>query len=480
MEKTRKGLSAWQLTMMAIGSVIGGSFFLGSSVAIHAAGPSILISYILGGVLVYFILYALSEMTVANPTVGSFSTFAAQQLGEGAGFVTGWLYWTGIVLSMSSEATAISTLLRVWFPNISIAILGSLIIIGVTLLNLLGANKLGKLESGLSGIKFFTIVFFIITALVLIFGVFPGTSAVGTGELGNEPLMPGGIKGIAGSMLLVIFAYAGFEVIGLAASEAENPRKTIPKAIRYTVILLVGLYILYAAVLLPLIPTASLNENISPMVASLDRWGIGWAGTAINLVLITAILSAMLAAIFGLGRMIRSLTNEGHAPRWLKDEREVPYRGILFSGLAMLVGLGFGLLFPRVYLVLITSGGFALLFTYAIIIASHIRFRKRNGCPPEGKCQMPGYPFTSWIALISMIIILMSMPFIPGQVTGLITGIVMVILYTLIYVAMRFRTNSQATITTKKGLNTKNVRPRFITEFSEEPFKNATEKEKNK
>ncbi|MFP5105908.1 hypothetical protein ACSU6B_03930 [Neobacillus sp. C211] len=73
MEKMRKGLSAWQLTMMALGSVIGGSFFLGSSVAIHAAGPSILISYILGGGLVYLILYALSEMTVANPTIGSFS-----------------------------------------------------------------------------------------------------------------------------------------------------------------------------------------------------------------------------------------------------------------------------------------------------------------------------------------------------------------------------------------------------------------------
>jgi len=61
MEKRQKGLSAWQLTMMALGTVIGGSFFLGSSVAIHAAGPSILISYILGGALVYFILFALSE-----------------------------------------------------------------------------------------------------------------------------------------------------------------------------------------------------------------------------------------------------------------------------------------------------------------------------------------------------------------------------------------------------------------------------------
>lgn len=478
MEKKRKGLSAWQLTLMALGSVIGASFFLGSSVAIHAAGPSILLSYILGGVLVYFILYALSEMTVANPSTGSFSTFATQELGPGTGFVVGWLYWTGTVLSMSSEATAISILIRQWFPNLSIALLGSTIIIGVTLLNLLGTDKLGKLESGLSAVKIFAIVFFIITALVLIFGVIPGISAIGVGEVVNEPLMPGGIKGIAGSMLLVIFAYAGFEVIGLAASEAENPKETIPKAIRYTVISLVGLYILYAAVLLPLIPTSALNENVSPMVASLDRWGIGWAGTAINLVLISAILSAMLATIFGLGRMIRSLTNEGHAPGWLRDDRDVPFRGILFSGLAMLLGLGFGLLFPRVYLVLITTGGFAMIFTYVVIMASHIRFRKKSGCPPEGKCQMPGYPYASWIALISMIIILLSMPLIPGQVTGLIAGIVMVIFYSLIYIAMKSRIISKAKFKNKQGLHTKNYRTELLTEFSKELIENDDEKNK--
>ncbi|MEH7483362.1 amino acid permease [Neobacillus drentensis] len=155
MEKNRKELSAWQLTMMALGSVIGGSFFLGSSVAIHAAGPSILISYILAGGLVYLILYALSEMTVANPTTGSFSNFASRELGEGTGFVVGWLYWTGTVLSMSSEATAISILIREWVPNVSIGLLGIAIIIGVTLLNLLGADKIGKLASGLSGVKIF-------------------------------------------------------------------------------------------------------------------------------------------------------------------------------------------------------------------------------------------------------------------------------------------------------------------------------------
>lgn len=479
MQNKHKGLSAWQLTMMALGTVIGGSFFLGSSVAIHAAGPAILISYIIGGVLVYFILFALSEMTVANPDSGSFRTFAAEAFGKGAGFVVGWVYWNGMVLAMSSEATAVSILLRDWIPNIPIALLGSIIIIGVTLLNLLGADKLSKLESSLAAVKLLAIAAFIILGLLLIIGVIPGTSALGSGELARESLVPGGIKSIAGSMLIVIFAYAGFEIIGLAASETDNPKETVPKAIRYTVLCLVGFYILSVLVLLPLVPTANLSENASPFVAALNSQGISWAGTVINVVLITAILSTMLAAMFGLGRMIRSLAEEGHAPKWLKGERDVPYGGILFSGLAMLLGLGFGLLLPRVYLFLISSGGFALLFTYAVIMASHIRYRKRNGCAPNGKCQMPGYPYTSWITLISMIIIILSMPLISGQSSGLIAGFVMIALYSLIYVSISFVFNPQKNNNIKKSFKYNRNQTRLSAEFSKELTEEAKQKDKN-
>jgi L-asparagine transporter-like permease len=438
LEKKQKGLSAWQLTMMALGTVIGGSFFLGSSVAISAAGPSILISYILGGALVYLILFALSEMTVASPKVGSFCAFASREFGRGAGFIVGWVYWTGMILAMSSEATAISILLRQWYPNLSISVLASIIIIIVTLLNLFGADRLSKIESALAGIKIFTIIFFIVLALLLIFGLIHNTP-IGIGEIAKEPFMASGIKGIAGSMLIVMFSYAGFEIIGLAASEAHNPIRTVPKAILATVIMLVGLYIIYIAVLLPLIPTKELNENISPIVAALRRWGINWAGTAINIVLISAIFSTMLASVFGLGRMIRSLSYQNCTPKLLYDKSDVPYRGILFSGVAMLAGLGIGLLFPRVYLFLISSGGFALLFTYAVIIATHMHFRKRNGCPPEGKCQMPGYPYTSIIALISLIAIILSMPYIKGQAAGLISGIVIIGIYIFIYLIIKIR-----------------------------------------
>lgn len=474
-EKQEKGLTAGKLTMLALGSVVGGSFFLGTAVAINAAGPAIILSYIAAGILVYFILFALSEMTVANPDSGSFRTFTIHAFGPGSGFVVGWVYWTGMVLAMSSEATAVSILIREWFPNISIPLFGTLIIIAVTLLNLLGADKLSKVESGLSMVKLLTVVTFILLGGMLILGLMPGIDAVGVGEIAREPFLPGGIGGLAGSMLIVVFAYAGFEVIGLAASETKNPHKTIPRAITYTVISLITLYILNAFVLLPLIPTAELNENVSPMVAALSRWGMDWAGSLINVVLVSAVLSAMLGAMFGIGRMMRSLAEEGDAPRWLRDRTDVPYRGILFSGAGMLVGLWFGLLLPRVYLFLISSGGFALLFTYASILATHIKFRKEHGCPPSGKCQMPGYPYTSWFALISLIAVIFSMPFISGQGAGLIAGLVMVAAFTAIYRVKRYFSSFYT-----KAFPAKSDRREYKARFSEEMSKELTQQDQGR
>ncbi|MGG6310445.1 amino acid permease [Paenibacillus macerans] len=429
-----KGITTFHLTMLALGTVVGGSFFLGSGVAIKAAGPSILFSYILGGLLIYVILYALSEMTAADPVPGSFRTYAERSFGRGVGFVTGWVYWIGLILAMSSESIAASTFLRAWFPNFPEVAMGMLIIVAITLLNLLGANYLSKLESGLAAVKLLAVVGFIVIGLALIAGLVPGAPAAGVGELRGEAWFPGGFAGVAGSMLIVIFTYAGFEVIGLAASEVENPKKTIPRAINMTLITLVGLYIAAIAVILMLYPTQGMIADQSPLVLALTRWGMGWAGTLINIVMITAILSTMLASTFGLARMLRSLAAEGHAPGWLKDRHDIPYKGILFSGAAMLFGLAMGYLLPQqVYLFLVSCGGFSLLFSYFIILASHYRWRRTTPCSPEAACQLPGYPYTSWAGLIGMVGILVSMPFISGQGAGLVVGLSLVALLAGIY-----------------------------------------------
>lgn len=433
-----QGISVWGLVMMALGTVIGGSFFLGTTIAIRAAGPAVIVSYLLGGALVYFILFALSEMTVADADPGSFRTFAERAFGPGVGFVVGWVYWTGLVLAMSSEAIAVSMFLRTWFPQLSLPVLGASIILLVTLVNLLGAERLSKLESGLAAVKLFAVVGFIVLAAALVTGIFPGRTAVGLGALQGEPFLPGGIAGIAGSMLVVMFTYAGFEIIGLAASETPDPHRHVPRAIGYTVAALVGLYSLSVLLLLPLLPTGVMPEETSPFVEALSRRGLSWAAGGINIILVTAILSTMLAATFGLGRMIRSLADEGHAPFWMRDKGDIPYRGILFSGASMLAGLGLGFLLPKqVYLFLVSSGGFSLLFTYVVIVATHYRFRKRNGCPPKGSCQLPGFPYTSWLALGALLAIIASMPLVRGQGSGLLAGVILIAFYMGAYLIAR-------------------------------------------
>lgn len=466
MKNNENGLSARHLTMMALGTVIGGSFFLGSSVAIQSTGPSVILSYIISGILVYYILFALSEMTVSIQAVGSFRSFASQYVSEGCGYVVGWVYWTGMVITMSSEATAVSLLVNRWIPDISLPLLGSIIILAVTLLNLLGARQLSRLEGFLAAIKVFAIIAFIVLGILLITGAIPSIPAVNNSIFVSEPFFSGGFKNLAGSMLLVLFTYAGFEIIGLAASEAKDKQKTIPKAIHATVLSLITLYILCIGVLLFLIPTNELSDSVSPLVSALNRYQLSWAGTVMNVILISAILSTMLAAMFGIGRMIRSLVEDGLGPRFLKDKTEVPYRGIIFSGFIMLLSLYVGMLFPRVYLFLISSGGFSLLFTYIILMVTHIRFRKVNG-KPEGNVRLHGFPYSSFFTLIGLLIAMVGMPFVAGQAAGFFAGIALVVFFSISYGLLKYISTRKL----RKVLVAYSKKPSihsFLTEFSEE------------
>ncbi|MDF2888891.1 MAG: amino acid permease-associated region [Lacrimispora sp.] len=466
MKQKSNGLTEGHLTMMALGTVIGGSFFLGSSVAIQAAGPGIILSYLICGVMVYFILFALSEMTVSNPASSSFRSFAAEYLSHGAGFVVGWVYWTGMVISMSSEATAVSLLFRTWFPTISIPILGTILILGVTLINLLGASQLSSLESILAGVKIVAILGFILFGALIVFGLIPGSHPMGFQVLRSEPFLPGGIKSLAGSMLIVLFTYAGFEIIGLAASETKDKKKNIPRAIHMTVGWLVTLYILCISVLLLLVPTSSLSEDVSPMVTALNQYRMSWAGTAMTVILISAILSTMVAAMFGIGRMLRSLVEDGLGPGFLRDRTDVPYRGILFSGCSMLLFLYVGLIFPQVYLFLISSGGFALLFTYMILMATHIQFRRKNG-KPEGNCRLCGFPYSSLFTLAGLIVAMFSMPFIKGQTLGFFAGMALVVFFSACYPLVRASAKRKIQNPEWTPENAAQRR-RLLTEFSEE------------
>ena len=436
MSGNEKGLTTFNLVMISLGTVVGGSFFLGSGVAIRAAGPAIILAFVYGGALVYFILTALSEMTVANPSTGSFRDYAEASFGPWLGFVVGWVYWTGLALGMSSEATAVSFFLRPWLPNVPLGVIAITIVVLVTVLNTVGASLFSRLEGTLAGIKLVALLGFAAIGASLIFGLFPAMPPIGAGALVGEPFAPRGLSGLAGSMLIVMFSYAGFEVVGLAAPEAKDTHRTVARAVFYTAVVLVILYIGVMLILLPLIPTNQIAPNVSPFVAALTARGLGVAAGIFNIVMITAIISTMLASTFGLGRMIYALALKGHAPAWLKrmHSSHVPVRGILFSGAGMLAGVSLSFVLPQqVYLFLVASGGYASLFSYAVIMISHLRYRRIHGCPPLGQCQLPGYPYTSWLTILSLVGIIFSMPLISGQGAGLVAGLLFTAFYGAAY-----------------------------------------------
>jgi len=428
--------------MLTLGTIVGGSFFLGTAVPLREAGLAVLLAFAVGGFLVYLVLRALSEMTVARPVHGSFREYAEIAFGPGAGFVVGWLYWTGLVLALSSEATAAALFARVWLPGVPLWALSLSVIVGVTALNLLEARLFSAVEAVMAAVKLLAIVGFVVLMVALIGGPLGGRPPIGVGVLRTQPALPGGPGALLGSMLIVLFAYAGFEVMGLAAPEARDPRRTVPRAATLTVLILVGLYMAAMAVLLPVLPASAFTPEVSPMVMALRTVGFPGLAGGFNFVIVTASLSTMLAAMYGLGRMLYSLAEEGQAPGFLRrlSPTGAPRTALLASGASMLVGVVLAFALPRqVYLFLVSSAGFALLFSYLSILASQLVIRRREGCAP-GLCQMPGFPVLTWVGIILLVGSIAGMPLVRGQGAGLLAGLGLLVLFSLVYWVRKTRT----------------------------------------
>jgi AAT family amino acid transporter len=438
MEQHSKQLGTWNLVMLALGTVVGGSFFLGTAVSLRNAGPGTLIAFAVGGLITYLILMALSEMTVAHPTHGSFRQYAETAFGPMASFVVGWLYWAGLVLALSSEGIAAATFARLWLPGVPVWLLALIVILAVTALNMLDVRAFGFVEGVLAAAKLLAIAGFILLMLLVIARLFP-TQTPPVAAFRGEPFLPRGIGGLAGSMLTVLFTYAGFETLGLAAPEAKDPHRTVPRAVLLTALALVALYVGSILVVTYVLPTAAIREDVSPLIETLRVTGFPWLAGGLNLIVMTASVSTMLAAMYGLGRMLYSLAEEGQAPALLRrlTPGGIPRNAILLSAAGMLVGVVLAYLLPRrVYLFLISSGGFSLLFSYLMIMASQLVIRRREGCKP-GACQVPWYPFGTWLGIILLVAAIASMPLVPGQAAGLIAGLVLLAVFSLAYLFVR-------------------------------------------
>jgi amino acid transporter, AAT family len=451
-----RGLEERHITLMSLGAAIGVGLFLGSASAIKLAGPAILLAYAIGGAAMFIIMRALGEMAIENPVAGSFSRYARQYLGPLAGYLTGWNYWFLWVATCMAEITAVGIYMDFWIPGVPHWIWALAALIIMTIVNLIAVKAYGELEFWFALIKIITIVAMIILgACMIFFGLGNGGIATGISNLWHHGgFAPNGIKGILMSMQMVMFAYLGIEMIGVTAGEVKNPKKNLAKAIDSVFWRILIFYVGALFVILSIYPWNELGPaKGSPFVMTFDKIGIPYAAGIINFVVLTAALSSCNSGIFSTGRMLFNLAEQGEAPDTLGklSKSGVPGKAILVSAVALLAGVLLNYIASEKVFTWVTSiGTFGAIWTWAVILLSQLKFRRKMGKEAVRKLdyKMPLFPFSSYAALIFLVGVVILMGIFPDTRIALIVGPIWFIVLLAFYYGKGLHRRNQQTVQT--------------------------------
>ncbi len=374
----KRGLKNRHLQMIALGGAIGTGLFYGSTETIALAGPSVMLAYLAGGVIIYFIMRMLGEMAVNEPVSGSFSFYAAKYWGRFPGFLSGWNYWFNYVLVSMAELTAVGIYMNFWFPALPQWISSLVCLVAITLLNLVNVKAYGEAEFWMAIIKVAAITSMILLGLGLLFTngqPFPQNLH---NLWANGGFFPHGLWGLALGTAAVMFSFGGIELIGITAGEAENPEQTIPRAINQVIWRILLFYVGTMAVLMALWPWDEVGAEASPFVQIFADVGVPAAAHILNFVVLTAAVSVYNSAIYSNSRMLYGLAQEGEAPHFFQDlsPRGVPVHGILASsGITLIVVALNYFLQGKIFLYLMMIATCAAVISWVTICITHLKFR---------------------------------------------------------------------------------------------------------
>lgn len=439
--RLKRGLKSRHVTMIAIGGAIGTGLFLGSGSAIHSAGPSIILSYLIVGIITFFMMRALGELILADPESHSFLESIKKYLGKRAEFVAGWMYWACWLSLAMADLTATGIYLRYWFPWLPQWVGPLVIVILLMLINMVNVGLFGELESWFSMIKVMAIVVLIITGAVmlLLHTHVKGGYVSLTNLVNHGGFFPTRIWGFLLSFQMVVFAFVGVEIVGQTASETANPQKDIPKAIN-TLPVRIGLfYVGSMLAIMSVYPWNHITTTSSPFVQVFTGIGVTAAAGILNFVVLTAAMSATNSAIFSTSRSLYSLARNGHAPKRLGEltKKAIPMNASMTSSLILFVVVALNYLMPaEIFSVVSTVSTICFVIVWIMIMAAHIVYRKQNK-QNLGSFKMPGYPVTSWLTLAFYIGILILLFFIKSTQLALIISILFAIFLAISYSFVR-------------------------------------------
>lgn len=436
-KKLKRGLKSRHVTMIAIGGAIGTGLFLGSGSAIHSAGPSIILSYLIVGIITFFMMRALGELILADPDSHSFLESIKKYLGKRAEFVAGWTYWACWLSLAMADLTATGIYLRYWFPWLPQWVGSLVIVVLLMLINMVNVGLFGELESWFSMIKVIAIVALIVTGAVMIVlqtKVKGGTVSL-TNLVSHGGFFPTGIWGFLLSFQMVVFAFVGVEIVGQTASETADPHKDIPKAIN-TLPVRIGLfYVGSMLAIMSVYPWNQIKTTSSPFVQVFTGIGITTAAGILNFVVLTAALSATNSAIFSTSRSLYSLARNGHAPKKLGNltSKAIPMNALMTSSTILFVVVILNYVMPaRIFDVVSTVSTICFVIVWIMIMAAHVVYRRQNK-DNLGKFRMPGYPLTSWLTIAFYVAILILLFFIESTKLALIISIIFIVILAISY-----------------------------------------------
>ncbi|WNL45168.1 amino acid permease [Dyella sp. BiH032] len=431
----QRRLTPRHITFMALGMAIGAGLFLGSANAINLAGPSVLFAYMVGGAMIFVIMRALGEMAVHDPVAGSFSTYAHRYLGPFAGYLTGWNYWILMVGVGMAESTAVGIYMKQWFPDLPqwIWVFGSVAMIGG--LNLMAVKVYGEMEFWFTLIKVVTVVLMILGGAGMIWvGWGNGGQPVGLANLWSHGgWFPNRVTGMVLALPVVVFAFGGIETIGMAAGEAAQPERTIPRAVNSVLWRILIFYVGALFVIMAIYPWNQLGTQGSPFVTTFAKLGIPQAAGLINFVVITAALSGFNSTTFSGSRMLYSLSTKGQAPAFLDkvSEHGVPVRGVLVTLACLVFGVLLNYLVPeRIFAMMMSILAFNTVWTWAMVLIAHFSFRRRHGATAFA---LRAWPASSVVCLLFLGFVLFMLGYSPDTRVALYVGAAWIVLLSLAY-----------------------------------------------
>lgn len=377
----RHALSTAQLGMIAIGGVVGAGLFVSTGSTIAAAGPAVLLTYLVVGAIVVCMMRILAELAVASPETGSFASYATRALGTWAGVTVSYVFAYKWMILLGFEATAAATIVRNWLPGVPAWTTAFVFLVVVLAVNLASVSFFGALEFWSALVKVVAVVAFIVLGLVAVAGLWPGVASPGLDNVTGQNFLPHGWGPVWQASTAVFLSYLGIEMVTIAAGEAREPRAAVNRAMRSVITRILVFFVGSVAVIVLLLPSGDKGVATAPFASVLASLGIPHAGVIVNVIILTALVSMCNSGIYSASRTMYAAAERGQLPKAMGrlNHRQVPLTAILmtFVGGLLMASLNYVLATDVVFKTLLASISTLGVVVYLFICATQVRTRAR-------------------------------------------------------------------------------------------------------